>query len=112
MGALKHKGYTGSVEYSEEDNCLYGKVLGMNKHLISYEGATVDELKNDFTTAIDYYLADCKQDGVEPLKPYTGVLNIRISPDVHGQIAALAKESKISINAYIKETLQLRLNLL
>ena len=23
MGTLKYKGYTGSVEYSEEDNCLY-----------------------------------------------------------------------------------------
>lgn len=29
MGNLKYKGYTGSVEYSEEDNCLFGKVLGM-----------------------------------------------------------------------------------
>ena len=25
MGYMKYKGYTGSVEYSEEDNCLYGK---------------------------------------------------------------------------------------
>lgn len=25
MGLLKYKGYTGSVDYSEEDNCLYGK---------------------------------------------------------------------------------------
>ena len=24
MGLLKYKGYTGSVDYSEEDNCLYG----------------------------------------------------------------------------------------
>ena len=26
MGYLKYKGYTGSVEYSEEDKCLFGKV--------------------------------------------------------------------------------------
>ena len=30
MGYLKYKGYTGSVEYSEEDNCLFGKVQGMS----------------------------------------------------------------------------------
>ena len=29
MGFMKYKGYTGSVEYSEEDNCLFGKVQGM-----------------------------------------------------------------------------------
>ena len=31
MGQLKYKGYSGSVEYSEEDNCLFGKVLGLKK---------------------------------------------------------------------------------
>ena len=43
MGNLKYKGYTGSVEYSEEDNCLYGKVQGMSKHAITYEGNDLGE---------------------------------------------------------------------
>lgn len=30
MGTLRYKGYTGSVEYCDEDECLYGKVLGMD----------------------------------------------------------------------------------
>ena len=50
MGFLKYKGYTGSVEYSEEDNCLYGKVQGMSKHAITYEGffkALRKHYKND-----------------------------------------------------------------
>ena len=29
MGFMKYKGYTGSVESSEEDNCLFGKVQGI-----------------------------------------------------------------------------------
>ena len=44
MSLLNYKGYTGSVEFSQEDNCLYGKVLGMKKDCISYEGETVSEL--------------------------------------------------------------------
>lgn len=27
MGTMKYKGYTGSVDFSDEDNCLYGEVL-------------------------------------------------------------------------------------
>ena len=27
MSILNYKGYTGSVEFSQEDNCLYGKFL-------------------------------------------------------------------------------------
>ncbi len=48
MGYLKYKGYTGSVEYSEEDKCLFGKVQGMSKDSITYEGQTVEELKRYF----------------------------------------------------------------
>ncbi|MFT7032965.1 MAG: putative HicB family RNase H-like nuclease [Cyclobacteriaceae bacterium] len=39
MKYLEHKDYTGSIEYSQEDNLLYGKVLGI-RGLISYEGET------------------------------------------------------------------------
>ncbi|MDD6025249.1 MAG: type II toxin-antitoxin system HicB family antitoxin, partial [bacterium] len=38
MGMLKYKGYTGSVEYSDEDKCLFGKIQGLHGTLISYEG--------------------------------------------------------------------------
>lgn len=52
MGQLKYKGYVGSVEYSEEDGCLYGKVQGMRKDCITYEGYDVNELRRDFEGAI------------------------------------------------------------
>lgn len=41
MDYLEYKGYKGSVEYSKADNCLFGKVLGMSKDLILYEGSTM-----------------------------------------------------------------------
>ena len=63
MEYLKYKGYTGSVEYSEEDKCLYGKVQGMSKDSITYEGTTVGELTADFEGAIDDYLALCEEKG-------------------------------------------------
>ena len=59
MKYLEFKGYTGSIEYSQEDNLLYGKVLGI-KGLISYEGETGQLLEADFKEAIGVYLADCK----------------------------------------------------
>lgn len=27
---LEHKGYQGTVEYSAEDECLFGKIIGIN----------------------------------------------------------------------------------
>ena len=56
MDYLEYKGYKGSVEYSKEDNCLFGKVQGLSKDLIAYEGQTLDELRKDFEDAIDGHL--------------------------------------------------------
>ena len=78
MDNLYYKGYNGSVEYSKADNCLYGKVLGLNDSLILYEGNSLYELEKDFMDGIDHYIDNCKADGIQPEKPYNGVLNIHI----------------------------------
>ncbi len=106
MDYLEYKGYKGSVEYSKADNCLVGKVLGMSKDLILYEGGTIDELRVDFEAGIDSYIAGCEAEGREPRKPYSGTLNIRISPEIHSRIAMLAQEAGTTINSYIKQALE------
>ena len=49
---MEYKGYIGSVEFSEEDCILYGKVMGI-RSLISYEGETAKELLEDETLSIE-----------------------------------------------------------
>ncbi len=106
MGALKYNGYTGTVEYSEEDNCLFGKVIGMSKNIITYEGKTIEELKKDFEAGIDLYLESCNERGIKPQKPYSGSLNIRIPSEVHSQLAQKAQSTGRSINAIINDLLK------
>lgn len=101
MGLLKYKGYTGSVEYSEEDNCLFGKVQGLHGTLISYEGSTIDEIRADFEGAVDDYLALCADRGVEPAKPYSGRLVLRMPSELHGRVAAAATAAGTTINDFI-----------
>ena len=112
MGTLKYKGYSGTVEYSEEDECLFGKVIGMNKDVISYEGKTIEELKADFESGIEIYLESCKERGINPQKPFSGTLNIRIPSEVHSQLALKAQMSGRSINSIIKELLSNQLHML
>lgn len=56
---MNYKGYTGSVEFSEADGIFYGKVQEI-RSLISYEGANVKELEEEFHRAVDDYLVLCK----------------------------------------------------
>lgn len=105
MKYLEYKGYTGSIEYSKEDNLLFGKVLGI-QGLISYEGKTGNELENDFMEGIDQYLEDCRKENLSPEKPYKGSFNVRISPDLHQKAALLALEEKTSLNNLVAESIR------
>jgi predicted HicB family RNase H-like nuclease len=110
MDYLEYKGYYGSVEYSKADNCLFGKVLGMTKNSITYEGTSIDELKADFEAGIESYLEGCMELGIKPRKAFSGSLNVRIPSDIHSKMALRAEEKGVSINAFIKETLEERVN--
>jgi predicted HicB family RNase H-like nuclease len=108
MKNLEYKGYTGSIEYSKEDDLLYGKVLGING-LISYEGKTGKELESDFKETVDTYIADCKSEGITPEKPFKGSFNVRISPKLHQKAALLAMEDKMSLNNFVAESIRERI---
>lgn len=105
MDFLEYKGYKGSVEYSKENNCLFGKVQGMSKALIAYEGQTLDELRQDFEAGIDSYLEGCRADGMEPAKPYSGRLNLRMTSELHSRLAAFVSASGTTINDFINKAI-------
>ena len=105
MNTMTYKGYLGSVAFSEKDNVFYGKIEGING-LVNFEGESVKELTDAFHEAVDDYLAYCKEEGIEPDKSYSGVLNVRLTPAIHRKIAMLAFQSGLTLNAYIKDALE------
>lgn len=110
MERLEYQGYSGSVEYSKADNCLHGKVIGLDKGTcITYEGNTASELYEDFQGAIDDYLDYCKDRGIKPKKSYSGTLNIRIPSEIHCRIAMYAEKNETSINSFIRDSIEKRL---
>ena len=102
---LEHKGYQGTVEYSIEDNLLFGKVLGI-RGLISYEGVNLAALKKDFADAIDDYLLACEQEGREPMKPYCGILDAKISPDLHKKLQLFSRMNNLRPDDVIEDAIR------
>jgi predicted HicB family RNase H-like nuclease len=101
---VEYKGYIGSIEYSSEDKCFFGK-LEMIDDLVTFEAENANELETNFQNAVDEYLQTCQMLGREPQKVYKGVFNVRISPDLHKKIYQEALKAGISLNAYIQQTL-------
>jgi predicted HicB family RNase H-like nuclease len=71
-----------------------------------FAGRTVEELRTAFTDTIEDYRDWCKAEGKEPEKPYSGTLSLRIAPELHRRVAALAVRKGKSINAVIGEALE------
>jgi len=109
MEYLHHKGYHGSVEYSAEDQCLYGKILGLKNSLILYEGNSLDELKEDFKTGVENYLDRCQKKGIEPEKPYNEMLSIYIPSEIHIKMAMYAENHGTSIDAFVRDLIEKQL---
>lgn len=110
MNTLSYKGFIGSVSFSEKDGVFFGKIEGIDS-MVNFEGESVNELTNAFHEAVDDYLDYCKEMGIEAHKSYTGVLNIRINPETHSRIAVIAKQTGVSINAFIKAALEKEVSL-
>ncbi|MDD3788312.1 MAG: type II toxin-antitoxin system HicB family antitoxin [Petrimonas sp.] len=106
---LKYKGYIGSVEFSLEDNILFGKVLGIPS-LLSYEGETLESLKKDFEGAVSDYLNYCKQENIKPEKPNFGSLNIRLGTNTYFKAVKEAQRQGISLNRYINRAVETAVN--
>lgn len=105
MNTLKHKGFIGSVAFSEDDHVFFGKIEGIDG-LVNFEGESVDEIINAFHEAVDDYLTYCAEEGIEPHKSYSGSLNVRLTPDIHSRVAYLAKQAGVSINSFIRTAVE------
>lgn len=102
---MECNGYMGSVEYSADDDCFFGKVLGIND-LVTFEGTSINELKSAFRDALADYIQVCQRQGKEPERPYKGSFNVRISPALHRQAAQYAAAQGLTLNRFVEQAIE------
>lgn len=105
MNYFEYKNYVGSCNISVEDNCLHGK-LEFISDLVTYEAATVDELKKEFEAAVESYLNLCEEKGITPKKTCKGSFNVRIGTELHQKALQAATKTGKSLNDYIKSIIE------
>jgi len=103
---IKYKDFIATVQFSEEDEAFIGHIEGINS-IVSFEGQSVDELKQAFKEAVESYLAFCKRKGItEVQKSYTGAFNVRLNADLHRKAALTAKLMGTTLNGFIKKAVE------
>ena len=101
---MTYKGYVGQVEFDDEANVFHGEVIN-TRDVITFQGESVNELRQAFTDSVDDYLAFCTERGEKPEKPYSGKLIVRMSPDLHRQAVHEAVKSSESLNQWVNQAI-------
>ena len=106
---MNYKGYIGQVEYDDEQHIFSGSVIN-TRDVITFQGETVRELEKAFRDSVDDYLTWCREDGVEPEKPYSGKFNVRFDPSIHQRAAIAAKREGVSLNRFVERSVEYELS--
>lgn len=101
---MEYKGYIGKAEFDDEADIFHGEVL-LTRGVVTFQGRTVDELKQSFRESVDDYLEFCKEQNISPEKPFSGKFVLRLTPEEHRLAALAAKVEGKSLNAWAVEKL-------
>jgi predicted HicB family RNase H-like nuclease len=102
---MEYKGYVGRVEFDDAAEIFHGEVIN-TRDVITFQGATVRELRKAFRDSVEDYLAFCEERGEDPEKPFSGQFITRVTPDLHRRINLAAEVSGKSLNAWVTEQLE------
>src|SRR5690348_1821213 len=102
---LIYKGYMGHVEFDDEADIFHGEVIN-TRDVITFQGATVSEIKKAFRESVNDYLAFCKERNEEPEKPFSGKFNLRLDPELHRQVFIAAIQHNMSLNQWVVEAIK------
>ena len=98
---MEYKSWLAAVGFDDSVARLHSRVVNSGAYPIATVEATdVDGIRREFQRSIDEYIASCREDGVEPTKPFSGTLNLRLGPDLHQRAALSATAQGVSLNSW------------
>jgi predicted HicB family RNase H-like nuclease len=103
---MEYKGYIGIVEFDDEAGIFHGEVINL-RDVITFQGESVQELRQAFQDSVEDYLAFCAERNEEAEKPFSGTFTLRIPPELHRDIALQAKLAHKSLNSWVAEVLEI-----
>lgn len=99
---ISYKGYSAEVDYDEDAEVFYGTVNNINA-IMAFRGSSVAELKQSFADVVETYLEECRRTGMQPEKPFSGKITLRVTPELHRKLAIKAASARESMNRYIED---------
>ncbi|MBG6245582.1 toxin-antitoxin system HicB family antitoxin [Candidatus Symbiopectobacterium sp. 'North America'] len=106
INTLQIDGHTAVIAFDSEIEMFRGEFVGLNGGADFY-AYSVEELKKEGATSLAIFLDECRHDGIEPYKSYSGKVTTRLTPERHAALAVTAQANGVSINELLNEGVDL-----
>lgn len=110
MNIMEINGYRAVIQYDPDIDMFRGEFVGLNGGADFY-AKDIDSLRKEGEISLKVFLDMCREDGVEPRKVYSGKFNLRVSPQLHAEIATRATAAGKSLNQWVADVLSESLSL-
>ncbi len=104
FNVLKIDGHDAVISYDPDIDMFRGEFVDLNGSADFY-ATTTPKLKAEGARSLREFLAVCDERGIDPVKKFSGVFNVRVSKKKHEALAITAAARGISMNTLIDQAL-------
>ena len=100
---IRYRGYHARITFDPSADAFHGRVLGM-QDVISFYGRTPDELREEMKSAVEDYIASCKEER-QAGKELGRQADPAPDEDVRRRVLIAAAAKGQSVNAWINQVI-------
>jgi predicted HicB family RNase H-like nuclease len=93
------------VTYDPDTDMLRGEFLDLNGGADFY-AEDIATLKSEGAQSLATFLQVCKEQGIDPVRHFSGRFNARISPELHARAVETAAACGISLNQLVERAIE------
>jgi predicted HicB family RNase H-like nuclease len=102
---MAYKGYLAQIAFDEQSNLFHGEVINI-RDVVTFQGQSVDELRQAFADSVEDYLSFCAERGEAPDQPFSGRFTVQLSPEQHRKIILAAEKAGKDVAQWVAEALE------
>ena len=102
---MEYKGYLAHIAFEDSANFFHGEVTNI-RDVITFQGRSVEELRQAFADSVEDYLDFCAERGETPETPFSGRFVVRLSPEQHRRLVLSAEKAGKDASTWVAELLE------
>jgi predicted HicB family RNase H-like nuclease len=102
---MTYKGYLAHITFDAQANLFHGEVINI-RDVVTFQGQSVDELRQALADSVEDYLSFCAERGEAPDQPFSGRFTVRLSPEQHRKAILAAEKAGKDVAQWVTEMLE------